>query len=66
MSLIEIENVTKRFGELTVLDDVSLSVNSGDIVAVIGRSGSGKSTMLRCINALEPIQGGRIRVGETR
>jgi polar amino acid transport system ATP-binding protein len=65
MSLIEIENVTKRFGELTVLDDVSLSVNPGDIVAVIGRSGSGKSTMLRCINALEPIQGGRIKVGET-
>jgi polar amino acid transport system ATP-binding protein len=65
MSLIRIENVTKRFGELTVLDDVSLSVNAGDIVAVIGRSGSGKSTMLRCINALEAIQGGRIVVGDT-
>jgi polar amino acid transport system ATP-binding protein len=65
MSLIRIEHVTKRFGELTVLDDVSLSVNPGDIVAVIGRSGSGKSTMLRCINALEPIQGGRITVGDT-
>jgi polar amino acid transport system ATP-binding protein len=65
MSLIRIENVTKRFGELTVLDDVSLSVSAGDIVAVIGRSGSGKSTMLRCINALEPIQGGRITVGGT-
>jgi polar amino acid transport system ATP-binding protein len=65
MSLIRIEHVTKRYGELTVLDDVSLSVNPGDIVAVIGRSGSGKSTMLRCINALEAIQGGRIVVGET-
>jgi polar amino acid transport system ATP-binding protein len=65
MSLIRIEHITKRFGELTVLDDVSLSVNSGDIVAVIGRSGSGKSTMLRCINALEAIQGGRITVGDT-
>jgi len=65
MSLIRIEHVTKRFGELTVLDDVSLSVNAGDIVAVIGRSGSGKSTMLRCINALEAIQGGRIVVGDT-
>jgi polar amino acid transport system ATP-binding protein len=65
MSLIRIEHITKRFGELTVLDDVSLSVNAGDIVAVIGRSGSGKSTMLRCINALEAIQGGRITVGDT-
>ena len=65
MSLIRIEHVTKRYGELTVLDDVSLSVNAGDIVAVIGRSGSGKSTMLRCINALEAIQGGHITVGDT-
>ena len=63
MSLIKLEQVTKRFGALTVLDSVSLSVNAGDIVAVIGRSGSGKSTMLRCINALEPIQGGKIKVG---
>jgi polar amino acid transport system ATP-binding protein len=65
MSLIRLEQVTKRFGALTVLDSVSLSVNAGDIVAVIGRSGSGKSTMLRCINALEPIQGGKITVGDT-
>jgi polar amino acid transport system ATP-binding protein len=65
MSLIRIEHVTKRYGDLTVLDDVSLSVDPGDIVAVIGRSGSGKSTMLRCINALEAIQGGRIVVGDT-
>jgi polar amino acid transport system ATP-binding protein len=65
MSLIRLEQVTKKFGTLTVLDDVSLSVNPGDIVAVIGRSGSGKSTMLRCINALEPIQGGKIMVGDT-
>jgi polar amino acid transport system ATP-binding protein len=65
MSLVRIEDVTKRFGEHTVLDRVSLAVEPGDIVAVIGRSGSGKSTMLRCINALEPIQGGRILFEDT-
>ena len=60
MSLVELSHVVKRFGANTVLDDVSLKVVPGEIIAVIGRSGSGKSTMLRCINGLEPIQGGRI------
>ena len=60
MSLVELHNVVKRFGANTVLDHVSLSVEAGEIIAVIGRSGSGKSTMLRCINGLEPIQEGRI------
>ena len=66
MSLVELHNVVKRFGTNTVLDRVSLSVGAGEIIAVIGRSGSGKSTMLRCINGLEPIQEGRILFdGET-
>jgi polar amino acid transport system ATP-binding protein len=60
VSLVELDNVVKRFGTNTVLDRVSLTVERGEIIAVIGRSGSGKSTMLRCINGLEPIQGGRI------
>ena len=60
MSLVELSHVVKRFGANTVLDDVSLKVVPGEIIAVIGRSGSGKSTMLRCINGLEPIQDGRI------
>jgi polar amino acid transport system ATP-binding protein len=60
VSLVELHNVVKRFGANTVLDRVSLSVEAGEIIAVIGRSGSGKSTLLRCINGLEPIQQGRI------
>jgi polar amino acid transport system ATP-binding protein len=60
VSLVELHNVVKRFGANTVLDRVSLSLEAGEIIAVIGRSGSGKSTMLRCINGLEPIQEGRI------
>jgi polar amino acid transport system ATP-binding protein len=62
MPVVALENVTKAFGALTVLDGVSLAVEEGQVVAVIGRSGSGKSTMLRCINGLEQIQSGRIEV----
>ncbi len=65
MSLVELKNVIKRYGDVTVLDDVSLTVAKGEIIAVLGRSGSGKSTMLRCINGLEPIQGGSITVDGT-
>jgi polar amino acid transport system ATP-binding protein len=65
MSLVEIRDVVKRFGTNTVLDHVSLDVEPGEIIAVIGRSGSGKSTMLRCVNGLEPIQGGMIRFDGT-
>jgi polar amino acid transport system ATP-binding protein len=65
VSLVELHNVVKRFGTHTVLDGVSLKVERGEIIAVIGRSGSGKSTMLRCINGLETIQGGRILFDET-
>jgi polar amino acid transport system ATP-binding protein len=62
MSLVELDNVHKRFGLVEVLKGVSLSLAQGEIVAVIGRSGSGKSTMLRCINGLEQVQEGRITV----
>lgn len=60
MSLVELDNVVKRFGTNTVLNGVSLKVEAGEIIAIIGRSGSGKSTLLRCVNGLEPIQSGRI------
>ena len=61
MSLVELSQVVKRYGRHTVLDGVSLSVEKGEIIAIIGRSGSGKSTLLRCVNGLEPIQGGAVR-----
>jgi polar amino acid transport system ATP-binding protein len=65
MSLVRLHNVVKRYGTHTVLDGVSLTVEKGEIIAIIGRSGSGKSTLLRCVNGLEPIQGGRVEFDGT-
>jgi polar amino acid transport system ATP-binding protein len=62
MPAVVIEDVHKRFGPLEVLKGVSLSVEKGQVVAVIGRSGSGKSTLLRCVNGLESFESGRIEV----
>ncbi|GID98155.1 amino acid ABC transporter ATP-binding protein [Amorphoplanes digitatis] len=58
--LIVLEGVNKHFGPLHVLQDVSLSVDRGEVVVVIGPSGSGKSTLCRAINRLEPIDSGTI------
>ena len=62
MSFVELKSVVKRYGQHTVLQDVSLTVERGEIIAIIGRSGSGKSTLLRCINGLEPVQAGEVWV----
>ena len=62
MSLVELKSVTKRYGENTVLREVDLTIEKGEIIAIIGRSGSGKSTLLRCVNGLEPVQGGEVWV----
>ena len=58
MSIIEVRNLTKRFGDFTALEDINLTIYPKDVVAIIGSSGSGKSTLLRCMNRLiEPTTG---------
>jgi ABC-type polar amino acid transport system ATPase subunit len=58
--VIRVEDVRKSFGDNLVLDGVDLTVNAGEVMVVIGPSGSGTSTLLRCVNLLEPIDSGRI------
>ncbi|WP_366658271.1 amino acid ABC transporter ATP-binding protein [Fodinicurvata sp. EGI_FJ10296] len=65
MSLVELEGVYKAFGKVEVLKDITLDIETSEIVTIIGRSGSGKSTLLRCVNGLEPVQKGRITVDGT-
>lgn len=64
MNAVSLQNVTKRYGERTILDGISLQINSGETVALIGPSGGGKSTLLRCINGLATYDAGEVRVGE--
>ncbi|CAM8656865.1 HisP ABC-type histidine transport system, ATPase component [Comamonadaceae bacterium] len=59
---LQVENIHKRFGSNEVLKGVSLSAHAGDVISIIGSSGSGKSTFLRCINMLEKPHQGRIQV----
>jgi polar amino acid transport system ATP-binding protein len=60
--IIEALDVHKSFGDLEILKGISLQVRRGEVVVLIGASGSGKTTFIRCINLLEDIQSGRIRV----
>ena len=59
-AMIEVKNLSKSFGDLTVLKDISTTIWEGEKVAVIGPSGSGKSTFLRCLNCMEDPSGGAI------
>jgi multiple sugar transport system ATP-binding protein len=63
---IEIRDVSKRFGPVTVFDGLSLSVESGEFMVFLGPSGCGKSTLLRMIAGLESVDGGEIRIAGTR
>lgn len=58
------KNITKNFGDNRVLDDVSMDINSGDVVSIIGPSGAGKSTFLRCMNLLETPTSGTVTIGD--
>lgn len=59
---ILVENLVKKYGENTVLNNISTSIQEGDVVCIIGPSGSGKSTFLRCLNQLEEISSGTILI----
>lgn len=64
--ILEVKNLIKKYDESVVLDDISLHVNKGEVVVLLGPSGCGKSTFLRCLNGLEPIQGGDILLDNDR
>src|SRR5688572_7919176 len=64
--MVELKNIEKRFGDHTVLDNVSLSVAEGSVMALVGPSGGGKSTLLRCINLLEIPTSGSVEVAGDR
>ncbi|MFP3513436.1 ATP-binding cassette domain-containing protein, partial [Peribacillus sp. SIMBA_075] len=66
MSYVQIDRLSKRFKETTVLNQVSLSIEKGELITLLGPSGCGKSTLLRCIAGLTEVEdGGKIVVGET-
>ncbi|WP_435237521.1 amino acid ABC transporter ATP-binding protein [Psychromonas sp. PT13] len=61
--MIKVQNLTKTFGDLTVLKSISFELQPSEIVAIIGPSGTGKSTLLRCLNYLETPTSGTIQIG---
>ena len=65
MAFLEVKNITKNFGKTEVLKGVSFEMNKGEVVSIIGSSGNGKTTLLRCLNFLEIPDGGSITVNGT-
>ena len=64
MSVLELSGVSKRFGGLQALSEISLSVSSGEVLGLIGPNGAGKSTLVSCITGVLRIDGGTIRFGD--
>ena len=64
--LIQIRQLQKSFGAVSVLHGIDLDVEAGEVLVVVGPSGSGKSTLIRCINLLEEYQGGEVLVDGVR
>lgn len=64
--LLTVESVSKRYGDERVLNDVSFTMDRGDVTVMMGPSGSGKSTLLRCVNRLTEVDSGEIRLGDHR
>ncbi|WP_224364537.1 amino acid ABC transporter ATP-binding protein [Hyalangium versicolor] len=62
--MIEVRELTKRYADRTVLDGISATFARGEVVALLGPSGGGKSTLLRCLNGLESFDAGSVRVGD--
>lgn len=62
--MIRVEHLSKKFDELTVLSDISVEIKKGEVISIIGPSGTGKSTFLRCLNLLETPSGGKIYIDD--
>jgi len=63
---VSAQSVTKRFGQHTAVDDVSLDVVKGQVISIIGPSGAGKSSFIRCLNLLETPDAGTLRIGDAQ
>ena len=64
--MLKITNLTKEFNNNVVLDNIDLEVKKGEVVAIIGPSGTGKSTLLRCMNLLERANKGELHIGDVK
>ena len=60
--MIRVEHLSKKFGDLVVLKDITIEIKTGEVIAIIGPSGTGKSTFLRCLNLLDQPSGGSITI----